>query len=74
MHKNIDHPFFRPLWRRAAVIVICLVWAVVEFTTNSPFWGVIALGFAGYGYWVFIQTYPDDPESGPFEPDVRNGN
>ncbi|TIX41291.1 MAG: DUF3329 domain-containing protein, partial [Mesorhizobium sp.] len=25
--KNSEHPFFRPLWRRVAVVAVCLVWS-----------------------------------------------
>jgi hypothetical protein len=54
--KFIDgsHPFFRPLWRRIAVVVFCLGWAVVEFATLSPFWGVI---FAGIGFWSAYEFF-----------------
>lgn len=72
MHRNIDHPFFRPLWRRAAVLAVCLAWAIVEFAAGSPFWGTVALGLAGYGYWIFIHTYPGDPGRPPFDEEAGN--
>ncbi|TIM59821.1 MAG: DUF3329 domain-containing protein, partial [Mesorhizobium sp.] len=25
--KDSEHPFFRPLWRRVAIVAVCLVWA-----------------------------------------------
>ncbi|TIU39371.1 MAG: DUF3329 domain-containing protein, partial [Mesorhizobium sp.] len=25
--KDYEHPFFRPLWRRIAVVVVCLIWS-----------------------------------------------
>ena len=25
--KDVDHPFFRPLWRRIALVAVCLGWA-----------------------------------------------
>ena len=46
--KDYEHPFFRPLWRRVAVVVVCVAWSIFEFATGAPFWGTIALGFAGY--------------------------
>jgi hypothetical protein len=55
--KDSEHPFFRPLWRRVAIVAVCLAWAVVEFATGAPFWGTIALGFAGYAVWQFFYLY-----------------
>jgi cbb3-type cytochrome oxidase subunit 3 len=55
--KDSEHPFFRPLWRRVAIVAVCLGWAGVEFATGVPFWGTIALGFAGYAVWQFFYLY-----------------
>jgi hypothetical protein len=55
--KDSNHPFFRPLWRRVAVVAFCVAWAIFEFVTGTPFWGIIALGFAGYGVWQFFIIY-----------------
>lgn len=71
MLGNVDHPFFRPAWRRAVVVLICLVWAIVEFATATPFWGMIALGFAAYGYWIFFHTYPGNAPAQPEDTDLN---
>jgi len=55
--KDNEHPFFRPLWRRIAVVAVCAFWAVLEFATNTPFWGMIALGFTAYAVWMFLISY-----------------
>jgi hypothetical protein len=61
--KDYEHPFFRPLWRRIAVVAICLVWSAVEFWSGAPFWGTMALGFAGYAVWQFFYLFkPVEPE------------
>jgi hypothetical protein len=70
--KESEHPFFRPLWRRVAVVAVCVAWAVLEFATGTPFWGVIALGFTAYGVWQFFILYKPVEEdkadvSGPDE-------
>ncbi|RVD37518.1 DUF3329 domain-containing protein, partial [Mesorhizobium sp. M4A.F.Ca.ET.020.02.1.1] len=31
--KDYEHPFFRPLWRRIAVVAVCLAWSVIEFAS-----------------------------------------
>ncbi|OBQ67439.1 DUF3329 domain-containing protein [Mesorhizobium erdmanii] len=55
--KDYEHPFFRPLWRRVTVVAVCVIWSGIEFATGTPFWGVIALGFAGYAVWQFFYLY-----------------
>ncbi|MDH6231365.1 hypothetical protein M2281_001937 [Mesorhizobium soli] len=61
--KDSEHPFFRPLWRRIAVVVVCLAWAALEFVNGASSWGVIALCFAGYAVWQFFLAY--SPPAGP---------
>ncbi len=63
--KDSEHPFFRPLWRRVALVALCLVWAAIEFTAGAPLWGVIALACAGYGYWQFFHAYKPSGDSAP---------
>lgn len=46
--RDNEHPFFRPLWRRILVVAICLGWSILEFWSNAPTWGYIALAFAAY--------------------------
>lgn len=61
--RDNEHPFFRPLWRRIAVVGVCLVWAGLEFVSNAPTWGFVALAFAAYGVWQFFINYrPPPPE------------
>ncbi len=67
--KDYEHPFFRPLWRRIVVVAVCAIWSVIEFATGTPFWGVIALGFAGYAVWQFFYLYkPVEDAKPPAEP------
>lgn len=64
--KDSEHPFFRPLWRRVAVVAVCIAWAIFEFATGASFWGMIALAFAAYGVWQFFFVYkPVDPAAAP---------
>lgn len=52
---DLDHPYFRPLWIRLLIVAVALGWAVVEFATGSPFWGILfgALGvYAAYRFFV----------------------
>jgi hypothetical protein len=59
---DTDHPWLRPLWVRVLVVAVAGGWALLEFTTGSPFWGVLFLGLAGYAAWAF---FLDPARSGP---------
>lgn len=63
--KDYEHPFFRPLWRRIALVAACAAWAVIEYAGGSPTWGMIALAFAAYGAWQFFYLYKPPEESKP---------
>lgn len=57
MNKDNQHPFFRPLWRRLAVIAVCVVWSAIEFAVGTPFWGTLLAGMAVYAVWTFLISY-----------------
>jgi hypothetical protein len=58
-----DHPFYRPLWRRIAIVVIVGFWTLIEiFVSASPFWAVIFAGVFVYCLWAFILNYKPTPE------------
>lgn len=54
---DADHPFFRPLWRRVAVVVVCLAWAVFEFSNGQGFWATAFGALALYSGWVLLITF-----------------
>ncbi len=58
MSNGSEHPWFRPLWRRVAVVVFCAVWAAFELYSGEPFWATIFGGMAAYALWVYIIKYP----------------
>ena len=55
--KDHEHPFFRPLWRRVAVVAVCAIWAAIEFANGSQFWGTMAVAFTAYAVWQFFYLY-----------------
>ncbi|WP_138472951.1 hypothetical protein [Poseidonocella sp. HB161398] len=60
---DLNHPFFRPLWRRVLVTAFCLGWAVFELAMGNPLWALLtgALGlYCGYGFFVTFDPR-DDP-------------
>lgn len=58
---DLDHPFFRPLWIRVAVVAACLGWAVFEIVAGSPGWALLFGAIGAYsGYRFFIAFNPRD--------------
>ena len=61
---DFNHPFFRPLWLRIAIVVACLLWAMVEASSGEMMWAMLfaAIGlYAGYGFFInFNPREPDD--------------
>ena len=57
---DLDHPFFRPLWIRVLVVVLAGGWAVLEFVTGSPLWGVLFGAIAAYAAWGFFVDFNPD--------------
>lgn len=41
---DLNHPSFRPVWVRVAVVLVCFVWGLVELSTGAMLWAVIFLG------------------------------
>ena len=57
---DTDHPFFRPLWIRVAVVAVAAGWGGFELWTGSPWWGALFLAFAALSAWGFFVDF--DPE------------
>ncbi len=58
-----DHPFYKPLWRRVAIIATTAIWFCFEMLVNDGMWTVIAGAFFAYSVWAFLVTYPKTPEA-----------
>ena len=59
---DVQHPFFIPLWRRIAVVVVCLGWAVVELTSGAVIWAILFGGLGLYcAYQFFVVFDPPGP-------------
>jgi len=59
--KEKDLQFFQPLWRRVSVTLFCAAWAIFEWLTGAPFWGVLASGLTFYCYWTLFHTFNAPP-------------
>jgi hypothetical protein len=55
--KIVDesHPFYKPLWRRIALVAVVGGWTAFElFYTKEPIWIVVAGGLFAYTAWIFL--------------------
>ncbi|MEO1639908.1 MAG: hypothetical protein AAFU41_11765 [Pseudomonadota bacterium] len=50
---DFDIPFFLPVWRRVAFVLVPLLWAMFEFSTGAVTWVLIFLGLGGIAVWKF---------------------
>jgi hypothetical protein len=67
MFKDLQtHAFYRPLWRRVAIVVSAVVWTIFELMGGNGLWITIAAGTAVYTAWSLLLTYPksDAPDQG----------
>jgi hypothetical protein len=61
-----DHPFYKPKWRRVAIVAVTAVWALFElFVSKNGFWTVLAVAVCAYSFWVFLWTWKDEPPAQP---------
>jgi len=59
---DLQHPFFVPLWRRVATVVVIWGWAGFELITGSPGWAILFGAVAAYcSYEFFVNFNPKDP-------------
>ncbi|MBB5751400.1 DUF3329 domain-containing protein [Prosthecomicrobium pneumaticum] len=62
--RDQEHPFFRPLWRRIALVVLLAVWAAYEvLVSRETLWILITLAALGYAVWTFLITFPKQPDA-----------
>jgi len=61
---DLQIPFFIPIWRRVALILVCHGWGLFEFANGTPFWGVIFVGLGVFASWqLFFDGWPDSNSS-----------
>jgi hypothetical protein len=54
-----EHPFYKPLWRRIALVCVLAGWSAFEiFVTKEPMWMSVAVGLLAVSAWVFLISWP----------------
>ncbi|KUF09327.1 hypothetical protein [Pseudoponticoccus marisrubri] len=61
---NVQLAIFKPLWRRVAVVALCIGWALLEVLHGNLFWAMI---FGAIGLYCCHQFFiafdpPEDDE------------
>lgn len=60
---DLDHPWFRPLWRRVLVARTALGWGVFELAQGSPGFALLFLALGAYAAWrLFVTFNPREDE------------
>ncbi len=57
MLTESDRTFFRPKSRRIIATLVCIVWAILEWTSGETLWGSLAIGLTIYCIWAFFYKY-----------------
>ena len=56
-----NHPFYKPLWRRIAIVVVIALWLGFEiYTGGGGLWIALAAGMLAYAVWTFLIGFPKD--------------
>lgn len=49
------HPFYRPLWRRIAIVAVCAAWFLFELlVSHDTLFTPITAGLAAYSAWALL--------------------
>ena len=56
------HPWFAPLYRRIAVVAICVGWLGLEIYGGEQIWTLFAVAVTGYAVWSLLISYRPPPE------------
>ncbi len=59
------HPWFKPVWRRWAVVVGCLGWTAFETAWGEPVFATMAFLAFGYSLWTLIMRYREPEAARP---------
>jgi hypothetical protein len=56
---DVDHPFYRPLWRRVTLVAVLACWTAVEaFVFRDSTWMIISGGLLVYATLLFLVRWP----------------
>lgn len=54
------HPFYRPLWRRIAIVAMCAGWFAFElFLSRDPLFTVLTGAVTVYSAWMLLANWKE---------------
>ncbi|WP_136441012.1 hypothetical protein [Pacificoceanicola onchidii] len=60
---DVQHPFFRPLWRRIVIVVVALGWALIELALGNGLWALVFGAIGVYcAHQFFVAFDPQEPD------------
>jgi len=62
--KQGDLEWFRPLWRRVAVTVVCAAWCAFEWYHGDEIWSWLTTALVAYAVWTFFITFDRNVSKG----------
>ncbi len=74
MRKLIDleHPFFKPLGVRIAVVAVCVLWGLFELSQGNGLWAVVFIGIGAVcGYRFAVIDYASIEDTAKTPPDRK---
>lgn len=61
---DLQVPFFIPLWRRIAVVVFSLGWALFELIAGAPLWALVFGAMGAFAAWeLLLSGWPNNGQS-----------
>jgi hypothetical protein len=54
---DLRHPFFVPLWRRVAFVVLLASWTLIESLIGHAFWAVVIGCLSIYSAYIFFFNF-----------------
>ena len=57
---EINHPFFLPLWRRIAIVLLVFGWAMFEFSNGAEIWSALFCALGVHCFWAFFISFDPD--------------
>lgn len=56
-----NHPAYRRLWVRVAIVAVCFGWAAFEIVGGDPFWAVLSAAAGAYSFYMLFWTFKPQP-------------
>ncbi|RFB90718.1 hypothetical protein B5K08_17400 [Rhizobium leguminosarum bv. trifolii] len=57
-----NHPAYRRLWVRVAIVAVCFGWAAFEIVGGDPFWAVLSAAAGAYSFYMLFWTFNPQPQ------------